>query len=155
MSNNHCVSPTPHSLFLESDGQIPPSSWDTWDSDKDDNDDDDGWQLDDDGWQDLPIVHTDELRGGLDEEDQRKYLHRVNASASASGGGGRGNHLVDATATFVHHGPVSGTSRTTGKNSLNTSRDLFQYHYALEESYGADALDDQSSLISADQVRRL
>lgn len=58
---------------------------------KDDNDDDDGWQLDDDGWQDLPIVHTDELRGGLDEEDQRKYLHRVNASASASGGGGRGS----------------------------------------------------------------
>ncbi|PBK93585.1 hypothetical protein ARMGADRAFT_1012417, partial [Armillaria gallica] len=28
---------------------------------------------DDDGWQDMPVVREDELKGGLDEEDQKRY----------------------------------------------------------------------------------
>ncbi|KAJ4464284.1 hypothetical protein C8R41DRAFT_872181 [Lentinula lateritia] len=51
---------------------FPPSS-STWDTTSD---------SDDDGWQDMPIVHTDELRGGLDEEDQRRYHYRVNEAGT-------------------------------------------------------------------------
>ncbi|KAJ3859784.1 hypothetical protein EV359DRAFT_67867 [Lentinula novae-zelandiae] len=57
--------------------KFPPSSWDTWDSDDNDNDDNDGWQ-------DIPIVHTDELRGGLDDEDRRIYHYRVDEEAGSS-----------------------------------------------------------------------
>ncbi|KAJ3847760.1 hypothetical protein EV368DRAFT_87362 [Lentinula lateritia] len=132
--------PTPNSSSSSPNDKFAPSSWDTWDLD--DNDD---------GWQDLPI-------------DRRIFYYRVNEEAGGSklrgegGVGGGGNTTGTTTLGTIESGvqcnirsppnqttPVSGTSRTTGKNFLNTSRDLFQYHYALEESYGADALDDQSS----------
>ncbi|KAJ3920569.1 hypothetical protein F5877DRAFT_65611 [Lentinula edodes] len=41
--------------------EYPPSSSDIWDSD------------DDDGWQDMPMVHRDEMRGVLDEDNWRRY----------------------------------------------------------------------------------
>lgn len=31
---------------------------------------------DDDGWQDMPIVRSDDIAGGLDEEDRRKYHYK-------------------------------------------------------------------------------
>ncbi|KAJ4463794.1 hypothetical protein C8J55DRAFT_291957 [Lentinula edodes] len=43
------------------------------------------WDSDDNnGWQDMPIVHTDKLRIGLDEEERRTYHHRVNEEAGSS-----------------------------------------------------------------------
>ncbi|KAJ3885137.1 hypothetical protein GG344DRAFT_83065 [Lentinula edodes] len=72
--------------------KFPPSS-SLWDSDSDS-----------DGWQDMPIVHTDELRGGLDEEDQRRYHYRVNESGSSgdgSGSEGGGSRRGNATGTTL------------------------------------------------------
>ena len=31
---------------------------------------------DDDGWQDMPIIRSDDIAGGLDEEDQKKYHYK-------------------------------------------------------------------------------
>ncbi|KAJ4463798.1 hypothetical protein C8J55DRAFT_567278 [Lentinula edodes] len=204
--------------------KLPPSSYDIWDSDGDD------------GWQDMPMVHSDELRVVLDKEIWRTYLYRArresktmsfkhspisatskktttlgpsggdergcepkqlfdkarphhppntspstystpslltscsslsptlcttpayDLSASASGltspsPGGTSSSPKAALAKPARDGaqrppnqttPVSTTLRTTGKSSRNTSRDLFQYHYASEESYGADVLDNRT-----------
>ncbi|KAJ3846058.1 hypothetical protein EV368DRAFT_14031, partial [Lentinula lateritia] len=117
---------------------------------------------DDDGWQDMPIVHTDELRGGLDEEDQRRYHYRVNESGSGGEGSGSGN-ATGTTLDTDEYGyrwrsnpmqsktPSSSTqhSFTTESNYTRlrhveedweespsvvaTSRYLFHDHYALEE----------------------
>ncbi|KAK0501045.1 hypothetical protein EDD18DRAFT_1147168 [Armillaria luteobubalina] len=42
------------------------------------DDDDD----DDDGWQDMPVVREDELKGGLDEEDQKRYHYVPSAKGT-------------------------------------------------------------------------
>ncbi|THV00454.1 DUF726-domain-containing protein [Dendrothele bispora CBS 962.96] len=39
---------------------------------------------DDDGWEDMPVVREDEIRGGLDEEDQKKYHYKPQASSSSN-----------------------------------------------------------------------
>jgi hypothetical protein len=47
---------------------------------------------DDDGWQDMPIVRSDDIANGLDEEDQKKYhykapeKHEVNKNQSNATG---------------------------------------------------------------------
>lgn len=52
-------------------------------------DDDD----DEEGWQEMPVVREDEFKGGLDEEDQRKYHYQPSAK-SASAANATGN-LID------------------------------------------------------------
>ncbi len=37
---------------------------------------------DDDGWQDMPVVREDELKGGLDEEDQKRYHYVPSAKGT-------------------------------------------------------------------------
>ncbi|KAJ3979422.1 hypothetical protein F5890DRAFT_1449242, partial [Lentinula detonsa] len=50
---------------------------------------------DDEGWEDMPIVRRDEVRGGLDEEDQRRYGYRVREEEDGGeGGGGRGGNAT-------------------------------------------------------------
>ncbi|KAJ3927593.1 MAG: hypothetical protein NXY57DRAFT_965326 [Lentinula lateritia] len=48
-----------------------PSSSDIWDFDENNR------------WQDMPIVHTDELRGGLDEEDSRRHSEDLGEAVEA------------------------------------------------------------------------
>lgn len=36
---------------------------------------------DDEGWQEMPVVYEDTLKGGLDEEDQKKYHYQPSAKA--------------------------------------------------------------------------
>ncbi|KAF5343452.1 hypothetical protein D9758_011825 [Tetrapyrgos nigripes] len=50
---------------------------------------------DDDGWEDMPVVREDELRGGLDEEDQKKYHYQPQASSS------RKTNTVNATGNLI------------------------------------------------------
>ncbi|KAJ4463279.1 hypothetical protein C8J55DRAFT_494468 [Lentinula edodes] len=89
--------------------KFPPSSWDTWDSEDNDND----------GWQDMPIVHTDQLRGGLDDENRRIYHYWVNEEAGSSklgskgGVGGGGN----ATACRGLLGRIPSTLRGISSNT--------------------------------------
>ncbi|KAJ3898785.1 hypothetical protein F5879DRAFT_582739 [Lentinula edodes] len=158
--------------------KFPPSSWDTWDPDDNDNNDNDndGWQdmptvltdelrgggLDD---EDQRIYHY--------RVNEEAGSSKLGSEGGVGGGGnatgiqpnlgidGRSNSMRSKTTLLNTRDraqcnirsplnqttPVYSTSRTTGKNSLN-SRDLFQYHYALEESYGADALDNPSSFSS-------
>ncbi|KAJ3912198.1 hypothetical protein F5877DRAFT_2602, partial [Lentinula edodes] len=132
---------------------------------------------DSDGWQDMPIVHTDELRGGLDEEDQRRYHYRVNEG----GGGGSGSSGGNATGTTLdtdeygyrwRSNPMqSNTSTSSTEHSFTTesnytrlrhveedweespsvvatSRYLFHDHYALEERGGYGLADDDGKAIT-------
>lgn len=46
---------------------------------------------DDDGWQDMPVVREDELKGGLDEEDQKRYHYVPSA---------KGTNAVNAIGTI-------------------------------------------------------
>ncbi|KAJ4470367.1 hypothetical protein C8J55DRAFT_185404 [Lentinula edodes] len=90
--------------------KFPPSS-SIWDSDSDS-----------DGWQDMPIVHTDELRGGLDEEDQRRYHYRVNEGGS--GGKGEGREGREG-----REGGGGEGSRGGGGNATGTTLDTDEYGY--------------------------
>ncbi|KAJ3878473.1 hypothetical protein F5051DRAFT_351910, partial [Lentinula edodes] len=111
----------------------------------------------------MPIVHTDELRGGLDEEDQRRYHYRVNEEGSGSGSRGGGGNATGTTLDTDEYGyrwrsnPMqSNTSSSSTEHSFTTesnytrlrhveedweespsvvatSRYLFHDHYALEE----------------------
>ncbi|KAK7051489.1 hypothetical protein VNI00_004463 [Paramarasmius palmivorus] len=49
---------------------------------------------DDEGWQDMPVVREDTIRGGLDEEDQKRYHYTPSASKSAKSTNATGN-LID------------------------------------------------------------
>ncbi|KAJ3756007.1 hypothetical protein EV360DRAFT_95895 [Lentinula raphanica] len=46
------------------------------------------WDSDEEGWEDMPIVYEDKLKGGLDEEDQRRYHYRPNSDANNVGDSG-------------------------------------------------------------------
>jgi hypothetical protein len=43
---------------------------------------------DDEGWQDMPVVLEDKLRGGLDEEDQRRYHYKPQTEKAKISGSG-------------------------------------------------------------------
>ncbi|KAF9024042.1 DUF726-domain-containing protein, partial [Hymenopellis radicata] len=49
---------------------------------------------DDEGWQEMPVVHEDEFKGGLDEEDQKKYHYQPSAKGAAGAANATGN-LID------------------------------------------------------------
>ncbi|ESK92389.1 duf726 domain protein [Moniliophthora roreri MCA 2997] len=49
---------------------------------------------DDEGWQDMPVVREDTIRGGLDEEDQKKYHYMPSASKGTGATNATGN-LID------------------------------------------------------------
>ncbi|KAJ4470995.1 hypothetical protein C8R41DRAFT_851400 [Lentinula lateritia] len=172
MSNPHRLSTTPASTTKSSFAtsspidKFPPSS-STWDSDSDD-----------DGWQDMPIVHTDSLRGGLDEEDQRRYHYKVNESGISEG-----NEVGNATGTTLdtdeygyrwRSNPMQSKTPSSKEHSFTTesnytrlrhveedweespsvvatSRYLFHDHYALEErgsSGGYGLADDDGKAIT-------
>ncbi|KAJ4463919.1 hypothetical protein C8J55DRAFT_610187 [Lentinula edodes] len=80
--------------------KFPPLSWDMWDLEDNDNDND--------GWQDMPIVLTDELTGGLDDENQRIYHYWVNEEAGSSKLGSEGG--------------VGGGGNATGTMTLDTAK---------------------------------
>ena len=53
---------------------------------------------DDEGWQEMPVVREDELAGGLDEEDQRKYHYVAKKTSSDTHAHTTGNatgNLID------------------------------------------------------------
>ncbi|KAJ3782221.1 hypothetical protein GGU10DRAFT_276016, partial [Lentinula aff. detonsa] len=54
---------------------------------------DEGDVDDDEGWEDMPIVRRDEVRGGMDEEDQRRYGYRVREEDGGEGGNATGMKL--------------------------------------------------------------
>ncbi|KAJ3805159.1 hypothetical protein F5876DRAFT_82106 [Lentinula aff. lateritia] len=140
MSNHHRVSTTTTTTASSSSSNIPtppspidkfPHSLDTWDSDSDD-----------DGWQDMPIVHTDELRGGLDEEDQRRYHYRVNESGGSggklgkegSGGGGEGSGSGNATGTTLDTDEYGYRWRSNPMQSKTTSSST-EHSFTTESNY--------------------
>ncbi|KAG7451899.1 DUF726-domain-containing protein [Guyanagaster necrorhizus] len=49
---------------------------------------------DDEGWQDMPVIREDELKGGLDEEDQKRY-HYVPSVKGTNAANAIGNIDVD------------------------------------------------------------
>ncbi|KAJ3859782.1 hypothetical protein EV359DRAFT_86025 [Lentinula novae-zelandiae] len=158
-SSSSKSTPTPSSPI----DKFPPSS-DTWDSDSDD-----------DGWQDMPIVHTDSLRGGLDEEDQRRYHYKVNENGISEG-----NEVGNATGTTLdtdeygyrwRSNPMQSNTPSSKEHSfttesnytrlrhveedweesasvVTTSRYLFHDHYALEERGGYGLADDDGKAIT-------
>jgi len=50
---------------------------------------------DDDGWEDMPVVREDEIRGGLDEEDQKKYHYQPQASSGHTSAANATGNLID------------------------------------------------------------
>ncbi|KAI0688129.1 hypothetical protein BC835DRAFT_1285331 [Cytidiella melzeri] len=51
---------------------------------------------DDDGWQDMPIVRSDDIANGLDEEDQKKYHYKApEKQESAAGTSNATGNLLD------------------------------------------------------------
>ncbi|KAH7868552.1 uncharacterized protein C8R40DRAFT_823611 [Lentinula edodes] len=110
---------------------------------------------DSDGWQDMPIVHTDELRGGLDEEDQRRYHYRVNeggSGGSASGGGGKGEGSGSV-------GGGEGGSRGGG-NATGTTLDTDEYGYRwrsnpMQSNTSSSSSTEQHSFTTESNYTRL
>ncbi|KAJ3888975.1 hypothetical protein GG344DRAFT_52602 [Lentinula edodes] len=107
-----------------------PHSLDTWDSDSDS-----------DGWQDMPIVHTDELRGGLDEEDQRRYHYRVNEGGSR-GSGSKGGNATGTTLDTDEYGyrwrsnPMQSktpSSSTSTEHSFTTESNYTRLRHVEED----------------------
>jgi hypothetical protein len=53
---------------------------------------------DDEGWQDMPVINEDDFRGGLDEEDQKKYHYMPSSKKplhSALTAGNATGNLID------------------------------------------------------------
>ncbi|KAL0567305.1 hypothetical protein V5O48_014689 [Marasmius crinis-equi] len=55
---------------------------------------------DEEGWQDMPVVHEDTIRGGLDEEDQKKYHYVSPSNNNAKTAANATGNLID----FDDHG---------------------------------------------------
>ncbi|KAJ3717681.1 hypothetical protein C8R42DRAFT_697553 [Lentinula raphanica] len=70
------------------------------------------WDSDEEGWEDMPIVYEDELKGGLDEEDQRRYHYRPNSDANNVGDSG-GNAGSIGRKGNVGAGNATGTTLNT------------------------------------------
>ncbi|KIK62267.1 hypothetical protein GYMLUDRAFT_42206 [Collybiopsis luxurians FD-317 M1] len=66
---------------------------------------------DDEGWQDMPVVHQDEIRGGLDEEDQKKYHYRPQSETKYASSSGTVSSLNTSGAKVV--GNATGTTLDT------------------------------------------
>ncbi|KAJ3925778.1 MAG: hypothetical protein NXY57DRAFT_979385 [Lentinula lateritia] len=128
MSNQHRLSTTASSTFTSTtkssfatSSPIDKFPSDTWDTASD---------SDSDGWQDMPIVHTDELRGGLDEEDQRRYHYRVNESGISEG-----NEVGNATGTTLDTDEYGYRWRANPMQSKTSSTTTEQHSFTTESNY--------------------
>ncbi|KAJ4465456.1 hypothetical protein J3R30DRAFT_3743736 [Lentinula aciculospora] len=92
---------------------------------------------DESGWEDMPIVYVDEMRGGLDEEDQRRYHYRPDESAS--GRGRPGNEGGNATGTTLDTDEYGFRWRSNPMQSTNPSSSSSPYSsshaFSTESNY--------------------
>ncbi|KAJ3823090.1 hypothetical protein F5880DRAFT_1623922 [Lentinula raphanica] len=119
------------------------------------------WDSDEEGWEDMPIVYEDELKGGLDEEDQRRYHYRPNSDANNVGDSGgnagsigrKGNvGAGNATGTTLNtdeygnrwrinpmqsqDGPSSSSSASKANSqSFNSVKNVEQHSFTTESNY--------------------
>ncbi|KAJ3964459.1 hypothetical protein EV361DRAFT_812111, partial [Lentinula raphanica] len=125
------------------------------------------WDSDEEGWEDMPIVYEDELKGGLDEEDQRRYHYRPNSDANNVGDSGGNAGSIGRKGNNVEQHSFTTESNYTrlrhveedweeSSDVVNTSRYLFQDHYLSEEGYypSADALDDRKAITPLSQMEQ-
>ncbi|KAF9077306.1 hypothetical protein BDP27DRAFT_1413730 [Rhodocollybia butyracea] len=90
---------------------------------------------DDEGWQDMPVVLEDKLRGGLDEEDQRRYHYKPQAEKEKiSGSGANGLNSMGS----------KGVGNATGK-TLDTDEYGYRWRSNPMDSQSINSADSNSS----------
>ncbi|KAF5350735.1 hypothetical protein D9757_012593 [Collybiopsis confluens] len=113
---------------------------------------------DDEGWQDMPVVHQDELRGGLDEEDQKKYHYRPQAdtkqSASSSFGGGSSSGTTMTTVSSLNTSGTKVSGNATGK-TLDTDERGYRWRVNPMGEKGTGSGADTHDFLTESNYTRL